>query len=220
MRMVRSTVRMLGGAGVVLFVSAGTFVYWQAWWFLFLNGLSSTVINLYLLRNDPALLHRRLAAEEQGETQPVHKLFMLLLLVLGVAQLVVTGLDHRRGWSEVSLVVLSAASFVFMVGAAVIFWVLRTNSHASSIITVEEHQPVISHGPYRWVRHPMYTGFLLMFATLPLVCGSYRGEAFFLPQLVLFIVRLLAEEKFLKVELPGYATYMDKTPRRLVPGVW
>lgn len=220
MRVVRSTVRMLGGAGVVLFVSAGTFAYWQAWWFLLLNGASSTAINVYLLRHDPEVVRRRLAAEEHGETQLVHKLFMLLLLMLSLGQLVVAGLDHRYGWSHVSPLVVSAASLLYLVGTAGFFWVVRTNGHAASVITVEEHQPVVEHGPYRWVRHPMYTGFLLMFVTLPLILGSYRSEAFFLPQFALFVVRLRAEEKFLRVELPGYAAYMDKTRRRLLPGVW
>jgi len=220
MRVVRSTVRMLGGAGVVLFVAAGTLAYWQAWWFLFLNFASSTAINVYLLRHDPEVVRRRLAAEEQGETQLVHKIFMLLLLLLSLGQLVVAGLDHRYGWSQVSLPVVSAASVLYLVGAVGFFWVVRANGHAASVIAVEEHQPVVEHGPYRWVRHPMYTGFLLMFATLPLILGSYRSEAFFFPQLALFVVRLGAEEKFLRAELPGYAAYMDKTHRRLLPGVW
>lgn len=220
MRVVRSTVRLFGGAGLVLFVAAGTFAYWQAWWFLFLNGVSSTAINVYLLRHDPEVVRRRLAAEEQGETQLVHKLFMLLLLMLSLGQLVVAGLNHRYGWSHVSPPVVSAASVLYLVGAAAFFWVVRTNSHAASVIAVEEHQPVVEHGPYGWVRHPMYTAFLLMYATLPLILGTYHGEAFFLPQLALFVLRLRAEEKFLKVELPGYADYTSRTRRRLLPGVW
>lgn len=218
--MVRSTARTLGGAAVVLFVSAGTFAYWQAWWFLSLSALSTVGVNLYLLRHDPELLHRRLAAEEQGETQLVHKVFMALLLLLSLGQLVVAGLDHRHGWTHVSMLGVAAASALYLAGAGGVFWVLRTNSHASSVITVEQQQPVISHGPYRWVRHPMYTGFLLMYATMPLVLGSSCSVAFFVPQLVLFVVRLLSEEKFLQAELRGYTDYMNRTPRRLVPGLW
>jgi protein-S-isoprenylcysteine O-methyltransferase Ste14 len=219
-RVVRSTVRPLAASALVLFVSAGTLAYWQAWMFLCLHSVSTIAVNLYMLRYDPELLRRRLAVEEQGETQLIHKLFVIFLLGLGIAQLVVAGLDRRYGWSQASPLVVVAAGLFFLVGAAIVFWVLRTNSHASSIITVEREQPVITHGPYRWVRHPMYTGFLSMLAALPLLLGSYRAEVFFLPLAALFVVRLLAEERFLRTELPGYAAYMNKTKRRLLPGMW
>jgi protein-S-isoprenylcysteine O-methyltransferase Ste14 len=66
----------------------------------------------------------------------------------------------------------------------------------------------------------MYSGALLGALATPLLLGSYVAEAFFLPTAALFVVRLLAEERFLAGALRGYDAYMRETRKRLIPGVW
>lgn len=78
----------------------------------------------------------------------------------------------------------------------------------------------MSTGPYRRVRHPMYSGILLVTAGAGVALGSYAAQLFFLPLCALFMVRLVAEERLLAEELAGYSDYMRATRHRLVPGVW
>lgn len=215
-----STARVLAVTALAIFVSAGTLRYWEGWLYLLLQALTMTATNVYLLQYDRPLLERRLAVVEAGETQRVHKIFFTLLRPLVLAMLVLSSLDHRFGWSAAPLVVVVAGCVAFAAGSIAIFMVFRENSHASSVIEISPEQRVVATGPYRWVRHPMYSGALLGALASPLTLGSYVGEAFFLPVLVLFVVRLLAEERFLSGALRGYDDYMRQTRKRLVPGVW
>jgi protein-S-isoprenylcysteine O-methyltransferase Ste14 len=219
-RSAQSTAAVMAAQAVTLFLAAGTLHYWQAWLYLGLQLASMTAINRYLLRHDRALLRRRLAADEKGESERVQKVFLALLRPLGLAMLLVAGLDRRFGWSSVPPVVVAMAAAVLAAGTLIIFFTFRENSHTSSVIEVEAGQSVVTTGPYRFVRHPMYSGALLGVAATPLALGSFRAELLVPLAFALFVVRLLAEERFLAERLPGYAEYLKKTRARLVPGVW
>jgi protein-S-isoprenylcysteine O-methyltransferase Ste14 len=216
----RGTVGPVVVVAVALFASAGTFRYWQAWTYVTLQLGSMTATNLYLLRHDRELARRRLAVVETGESDRLQKAFFALLRPVVLGMLVVAGLDRRLGWSTVPLSVVLAGCLGFASGSLLIFRVFLENSHASSIIEIGAEQTVVATGPYRSVRHPMYSGALLGTLATPLVLGSYVAEAFFLPIAALFVIRLLAEERFLAGALRGYDAYMRETRKRLIPGVW
>jgi phospholipid methyltransferase len=96
----------------------------------------------------------------------------------------------------------------------------RRFGYAASTIQVEERQPVVSTGPYAYVRHPMYSGALLLVAAMPLALGSWLGVFLIVPFLPILVWRILDEENFLERNLSGYAEYMRRVQYRLVPGVW
>jgi protein-S-isoprenylcysteine O-methyltransferase Ste14 len=219
-RLWRSNAREFGVQAVVLFAAAGTFRYWQAWTVLALRIVPVVVTNLYMIRHDRELLRRRLAVEEEGETQTVHKVFFALIVLLGVAMMLVAGLDRRFGWSDVPLPVVLCGCATVTAGMFLIYRVFRENTYCASVIELREHHTVVSTGPYRLVRHPMYSAALLGAGAMPLALGSYVAAVSVLPLVALLVMRIRAEEKFLSAELPGYAAYMTATPKRLVPGVW
>jgi len=101
-----------------------------------------------------------------------------------------------------------------------IIWVISVNRFAASVIRVEFEQVVISTGPYRVVRHPMYAAVIVLFLFVPLVLGSYVAVAAFAFLIPLLVLRLLNEEKVLRRKLPGYAEYCLRTRFRLIPFVW
>jgi len=205
---------------VVLFVSAGTLRFWQAWLYLGLQLATMTATNLYLLKKDPALLERRLKLDEQGEKERAQRVVMMLFRLFGLAMLILAGVDRRLGWSAISPAIVAAAGAVFIAGVLLVVAVFRENTYTSSIIEVDARQTVVTTGPYRIVRHPMYAGMLLSGLATPLLLGSTWAELFLLPGYALLIVRLLAEERLLSERLAGYKEYMGRTRRRLIPGVW
>ncbi len=215
-----NTAKFLGVLGALLFISAGTVRFWEAWLFLGFHLAWLRVAGAYFLRKDPALVERRLKQDEGGEKEVVQKRVMAVLRVLGVATLVLAGLDHRFGWSAVPGWVVAAGCVLFVAGAAVVFAVFLENTYTSSIIEVDSGQTVVATGPYRALRHPMYAGTLLMGLATPLVLGSYWALLVLPPGWVLLVMRILAEERFLSHELRGYPEYMRSTPNRLIPGVW
>ncbi|TME93496.1 MAG: isoprenylcysteine carboxylmethyltransferase family protein [Chloroflexi bacterium] len=107
-----------------------------------------------------------------------------------------------------------------LVGLTIVFFVFRENTYTSGIIEVREDQRLVSTGPYRIVRHPMYAGALLMLGFIPLALGSFVALIFFVPMLVVIVWRLVDEEHHLAERLAGYEDYRRKTRYRLVPLVW
>ena len=219
-RLLRSNAREFGAQALVLFAAAGTFRYWQAWTVLAVRVVPYIFANVYLIRHDRELLRRRLAVEEEGEKETVHKVFFALIVLLGLALPFVAGLDRRFGWSHVPLPVVLGACAVHTGGIFLIYRVFRENTYCASVIEIREHQTVVSTGPYRLVRHPLYSSTLLLVSAMPLALGSYVAAVFVLPLVALLVMRIRAEERFLSNGLPGYAAYMQATPKRLIPGIW
>jgi protein-S-isoprenylcysteine O-methyltransferase Ste14 len=205
---------------LLLFVPANTLDYWQAWVYLGFFFGPSILITIYLMRNDPGLLERRLRGGPTAEKEKAQKIIMAISSIAFVAQLVVPALDHRFGWSRVALLEVIAGDLLIALSFYVVFLVYKENSFSSAIIEVAENQTVVSTGPYAIVRHPMYAGGSLMFIGTPLALASHWGLLAFAAALPALIWRLLNEEKLLRAKLPGYADYCAKVRWRLIPRVF
>jgi len=206
--------------GLLLFGPAGTFAFWQGWLFVFVSVAASSVISVYFLKHDPKLIERRMRVGPTAEQEPAQKIIISITLLGFFLLLVLPGFDYRWHWSTVPpwLVILGnigvAASFV------VFFVVMKQNSYAASTIRVEADQPVVSTGAYASVRHPLYSGALLLLFCTPLALGSYWTLLLVIPMVAVLAWRLLDEERFLKQNLRGYTDYCRTTRYRLVPGIW
>jgi len=203
----------------VLFVPAGSLKFWQAWIYaaLFLGG--SLFRTLYFYRHDPQLVERRLQTKEKFSEQ---KVFKMLWRPLFTGALILPGLDYRFDWSRTLLgavplwLMLLSQALVFY-SYFLVFQAMKVNTFASTTIQVETRQKVVSAGPYRIVRHPMYSGFLLMVLFTPMALGSYVALPAFALLIPILIYRLMHEEKLLRRELSGYSEYCLRTRFRLVP---
>jgi protein-S-isoprenylcysteine O-methyltransferase Ste14 len=206
--------------GFLLFLPAGTLNYWEAWLLIAVFVLGSNAIGIYLSIHDPELLERRKQAGPQAETRLAQKIIILILIAALVGMLVLSALDHRFGWSEIPALVSLVGQVLAAVGLYITFLVVKENSFSASTIKVFKDQKVISTGPYALVRHPMYTGTLLLALASPLALGSWWGLLPVLVVIPVLVWRILDEEKLLKAELPGYLDYARRVRYRLVPLGW
>lgn len=202
---------------VLLFIPAGSFLYWQAWIYFGVIFFPMLFVLRYLLKRDPELLERRLRSKEKvKEQKTIVKLFSLLFLI----GFVIPGLDYRFGWSHVSVPIVILANVLVFTGYLIFFSVMKANTYASRIIEVEKEQTVISSGPYAIVRHPMYAGWLLMIIATPVALGSYWSLLVFMLFTIPLVQRIVNEEKVLLKELPGYEEYCRKIEYRLIPYIF
>jgi len=201
----------------MFFLPAGTFAYWEAWLYLAVLLVPMFFALIYLLKNDPELLERRMRMREKEASQ---KLIVKLASLYYFLIFLIPGFDKRFGWSNVPVGVVIIADVLVLLGYGIFFLVLRQNRYASRIIEVERGQEVISSGPYAIVRHPMYLGVSLMYIFSPLALGSYWAVIPSLLIIPLLVVRIRNEESVLGKELKGYKEYIQKTKYRLIPGIW
>jgi protein-S-isoprenylcysteine O-methyltransferase Ste14 len=181
---------------------------------------SSQALGIYFLTHDRKLVERRMKIGPAAEQRPAQKIISTLFMLGFVGFVVLPAFDHRFGWSPVAPVLSILANAIIALSFVLFFLVMQSNSYAASTIQVEEGQPVVSTGPYAYVRHPMYSGALLLIAAMPLALGSWLSVLLIVPFFPVLVWRILDEEDFLGKNLPGYAEYMRRVRYRLIPQVW
>ncbi|TGD83900.1 isoprenylcysteine carboxylmethyltransferase family protein [Mycolicibacterium sp. CH28] len=206
--------------GLLIFVPAATFTYWQAWTFLAVFAITAWLPSIYLQVTNPVALQRRMRSGPAAEGRTVQKIVMIGLYASLAAICVISGLDHRFGWSWVPPALCVAGNALFALGLGVVVLVAVQNTYASTTVQVEAGQKVVSSGLYGLVRHPMYTGNVLMLVGMPLALGSYWALALVIPGVAVLAWRIRDEEALLRDELDGYYEYTQRVRSRLIPQVW
>jgi protein-S-isoprenylcysteine O-methyltransferase Ste14 len=206
--------------GVTLFAAYGSMNYALAWLYLSVFSISVIWITVYLFLFDKHLLQSRLAVGPVAETRAMQKVIQSLAGLMFLGIFVLSALDYRNRWSNVRLGFSYAADFLCALSFVLVFYVFKQNTFLSATIEVQAKQQVIATGLYGLVRHPMYTGALLLLLFTPIALGSYWGLLLVLLLGVVIAFRAIDEEKELKQNLAGYKEYCEKVKYRFVPFVF
>ena len=223
LKLIIQTLVVYALTAALLFVAAGTWRWPQAWVFVVEMMASGIAIGIWLARHDPALLAERMSSPLQRDQERLDKLFMLSVIVLWCAWLVFMALDAARfRWSHLPAWTEAIGALLILVAMYACFLTFRENSFAAPVVKYQQErgQTVVTTGPYRHVRHPMYAGMSLLFVGVPLLLGSGYGLALAPVWIALLACRIPIEERMLREKLPGYADYAARVRWRLVPGVW
>ena len=203
--------------GILLFVPAGSFGFWQGWLLMGILFVPMFVAGLIMMKRSPDLLRKRLSAKEEQSEQ---KTVLLLSGFMFIAAFVVAGLNFRFGWLTLPNWISILFAVVFLLAYALYAEVMRENAYLSRTVEVQENQQVVDIGLYGIVRHPMYMTTLLLFLSMPLVLGSVISFLIMLLYLPIITKRMRNEEQVLAEGLPGYAEYMKKVKYRVIPFIW
>lgn len=200
-----------------LFIPAGTVDYWEAWVYVGLVLVLAGGAGSWLFTHSPQLLARRMRMREPARQQ--------VGIVWGAGVVMITafvlpGFDHRWGWSQVPVALVIGADAVVLVSYLFVFWVQRVNEFASRVVEVEPDHRLVDTGPYTIVRHPMYLGVMWFVLATPVALGSYWAVIPAVGIVPALMARILAEERVLHRDLPGYAAYTERIRHRLLPGIW
>ena len=203
--------------GILLFVPAGSFGFWQGWLLMGILFVPMFVAGLIMMKRSPDLLRKRLSTKEEQSEQ---KTVLLLSGLMFIAAFVVAGLNFRFGWLTLPNWIPILFAVVFLLAYALYAEVMRENAYLSRTVEVQENQQVVDTGLYGIVRHPMYMTTLLLFLSMPLVLGSVISFLIMLLYLPIITKRMRNEEQVLAEGLPGYAEYMKKIKYRVIPFIW
>lgn len=212
--------KMLSGmliVGLVLFLPAGSWNYFNGWLFCGLLFLPMLVLGALLLWKAPALLEKRLNTKEQEKTQMA---VVAVSSLLFLAAFVAAGLDFRFGWTHVPIWLVCLAAVLQLAAYGLYAEVMRENAWLSRTVEVQENQKVIDTGLYGIIRHPMYTATILLFLAMSLVLGSWVSFAIMLLSPVVIVFRIRNEEQVLETGLAGYREYKQRVRYRLLPFIW
>ena len=203
--------------GVLLFLSAGTLYYWNAWLFVAVLFVPMLFLGVMMLFKSPKLLEKRLDAKEKVNEQ---KWVVALSGIMFVAAFVVAGLNFRFSWHSLPDYVIWIGVVFFLLSYLIYAEVMRENAFLSRTIEIQENQKVIDTGLYGIVRHPMYSATLIMFLSIPLILGSVISFAIMLAYIPIIAVRMNSEEQVLEEGLRGYKEYKQRVRYKVIPFVW
>ena len=203
--------------GILLFLPAGSFAYWQGWLLIGILFIPMFAAGLVMMKKSPELLRKRLnAKEEQGEQKKV----ILFSGLMFLAAFITAGLNYRFKWIALPAWVSWAAAAVFLAGYALYAEVLRENAYLSRTVEVQEDQKVIDTGLYGIVRHPMYMSTLFLFLAMPLVLGSVISFVVMTAYISIIAGRIRNEEQVLEEGLEGYRDYKKRVRYKVIPYLW
>jgi protein-S-isoprenylcysteine O-methyltransferase Ste14 len=213
----------IASMGALLFWSAGTLDWPGGWIFMTEFVIGTLAMTFWLAWHDPGLLKERMGGPFQKGQAFWDKLFMGFMILAWYGWLVLMGFDAGRwGPSHMPPALNAVGTVLIAIGFFIVWLTFRENSFAAPVIKIqrERGQRVISTGPYRIVRHPMYAGAILYLIGIPLLLGSWLGLIVLPLILGALTLRILLEESALREGLPGYDEYARRVRYRLIPGVW
>jgi protein-S-isoprenylcysteine O-methyltransferase Ste14 len=205
---------------VSLFGSAGRLSWLNAWILLAINFAAGAAAMVLLWSNPELLAERSNTKAGKSWDKPI----VFVVVLLGpVAIWVTAGLDERFHASRsMGLLALVAGIAAALPAAGLVAWAMRANRFFSSVVRIQKDRghAVVTDGPYRFVRHPGYTGMALFTLVTPLILDSRWA---FLPAIVtiaVWVLRTALEDRTLRSELDGYDTYAQRVRYRLLPLLW
>ena len=205
---------------VCLFGSVGRLDWLNAWVLLGLNFVASIVTTALLWRY-PELLAER-SNIKAGKSWD--KAIVGIVVLLGpVATWITAGLDTRFHWSDgMPPLAFIGGVVVAVLAAALIAWAIRSNKFFSSVVRIQKDRGhvVVTGGPYRFLRHPGYTGMSVFTLATPLILNSRWAFAPAMATAATAVLRTALEDRTLHDELDGYADYARRVKYKLVPVIW
>ena len=210
--------------GVTLFLPARTWDWWRAWVLLGLVFLGTAGSTISLARADRGLLEERLKPPLQKGQPVADKIVLILLLATFAGLMVFIPLDVFRFHliRAPGGFVSSLGLMLFVGGWGIASLALMENAFAAPVVKhqAERRHVVIDSGVYSVVRHPMYSGGMLVMIGMPLWLQSYAAALLAALPIATLAVRIVFEERFLRRELNGYEEYAARVRYRLIPFAW
>ena len=206
----------------LLFISAGRIDWLRAWIYLALSTTTLAVSGVIAACINPGVIAARAKKKREG-VKRFDRIFSAMYSTLLLATPVIAGLDAVRfGWSSMPFATVYVGVALYLVGSVPITAALATNPFAERQVRIQSDRDhrVISTGPYRYVRHPLYTGAVVLMFAIPLILGSVWALVIAVLSAAAFVWRTAMEDSTLRAELAGYEEYCSRTRYRLIPGLW
>lgn len=209
---------------VVLAVSLGSAgqAGWPHAWTLAAMVFATQVYSVFAVSHrHPGLLEER--ARRHANTKRWDILLLTVFLLTSLATWCIAGLDRRWSWTPPLPVWAVAGAFSLMASGYVFStWAMQTNAFFSATVRIQQERGhrVCDSGPYRYLRHPAYAGWMLAGLFMPVALNSLPAAIPAGLGVALFAVRAALEDRALQAELPGYREYAARVRSRLIPGLW
>lgn len=216
-RMIQTVLTLLL-QGFILFITAWSLNWIWAWIFISLSVL--------LLITNAILLPQEVIEERGRKKENVKKWDRILTTInlfplLGIY--ILSGLDYRFHWTIDLHLGIHIMGLAFVLLGSILFtWSMVSNKFFSTMVRIQDERDhkVATEGPYKYVRHPGYVGYILMTLATPISLGSFYALSMAVIVSLIIVIRTILEDETLKAELIGYEEYTKIVRYKLIPYIW
>ncbi len=205
---------------LILFVPAGRVDWPLAWIYIAIVVSYIGALWLLLERHNPDLIDRRRRIGKGTKTWD--KVWLSIFAPVMYGLYIVAGLEARSGVPGLPVLLWPLGFGLFAAGCAMLTWSMLVNPFFEKTVRIQtEHgHEVITTGPYAIVRHPGYLGLVGWMLGTPMMLASAWSLVPALVAIVGIVIRTALEDRTLRRELEGYATYAATVRCRLIPYIW
>ena len=211
---------------ILFFPLAQNWTWIEAWLFI-ISFVINTSISYYLInKKNPRVIRNRWKIKKVGVTEKTKRSagsdkFVIPVLTLGfIGAFILPIFDYRYQWSTIPFVVEIIGLVVLNIGLVIMEFAMVQNAYASKLLDINKDQELIDTGLYGHVRHPLYSGAILMIFGVPIALGSWISLIPATIGVLSFIIRIKFEEKMLIQGMDGYEEYRTRVKYKIIPRIY
>jgi len=210
----------------ILFPLAQDWAWIEAWLFITSFVVNFTIIYYLINKKNPRVIRNRMKVKKVGVTDETKKSarsdwFIMPLLSIGFfGAILLPPFDHRFLWSPIYFVIEIIGLIILNGGLIIMGFAMVQNAYASKILDINKGQKLIDTGLYGHMRHPLYTGAILMIIGLPIALGSWLSLIPAAIGVLALIIRIKFEEEMLIKGMDGYEEYRTRVKYKIIPKIY
>jgi protein-S-isoprenylcysteine O-methyltransferase Ste14 len=211
---------------LILFPISKDWDWPEAWLFIGTFAVNIGISYYVINKKNPRVVRNRMKTKKEGLTSLTKKSagsdkFIFPFLGLGfLGALILPAIDHRFNWSTIAFVIEMIGLVLTNAGMIIMDIAMVQNAFASKILDINKEQTLIDTGMYGRVRHPLYSGAIIMILSLPIALGSWWGLIPAVIGVLSLVVRIRFEEDMLVKGMDGYTEYQSRVKHKLIPGIY
>ncbi|NHJ22622.1 MAG: isoprenylcysteine carboxylmethyltransferase family protein [Candidatus Lokiarchaeota archaeon] len=211
---------------IILFPLAQDWLWIEAWLFIISFVINFTISTALINKKNPRVIRNRMKLKKIGVTEKTKSssrsdLFIMPLISIGFfGAILLPPLDYRFQWVTIPFYVEIIGLVILNLGLTIMDLAMVQNAYASKILDINKGQKLIDTGLYAHIRHPLYTGAIVMILGLPIALGSWISLIPAAVGSIALIVRIRFEEKMLIKGMDGYEEYRNRVKYKLVPKIY
>jgi protein-S-isoprenylcysteine O-methyltransferase Ste14 len=219
---IRAVLRVIISIGLmfaIIFGSAGRWNYWHGWVY-FLSHIYAVLFTWLIIPSE--LVQERIKPGPGGKKWD-YVFYIFDVPLIYIIPLIAVLDAEKYHWTGNFPLWLNVLSFItIFLGTSLTVLSLWENRFFSSTVRIQSERGhyVIDQGPYAFIRHPGYSGAILLYLSIPFALNSLWALIPGGLLAIVFLIRTYLEDVTLQKELPGYIEYGARVRYRLIPGVW
>ena len=211
---------------VILFPISGDWGWLEAWLFIITYAINFAISFFLINKKNPRVLRNRMKVKKEGLTSLTKKsagsdAYVFPFLGIGfIGALILPAIDVLFKWTSIPFTVEMIGLAAANAGMIIMDIAMMQNAFASKILDINKGQTLVDTGLYARIRHPLYSGALLMILALPIALGSWWGLIPAAVGVLSLVVRIQFEEDMLEKGMDGYRDYQTRVRYKLLPKIY